>query len=90
MLSFVSTGKVYIHCRQGISRSATIAIAYLMIKKDLTVQEAVRRIRRNREILPNEGFLKQLCILNQSLIESRKHNSRKVNLDENMNEIKVK
>ncbi|XP_067131989.1 dual specificity protein phosphatase 3-like [Centruroides vittatus] len=62
-----SGGRVFVHCRQGISRSATLVLAYLMIKKNMTAQEATRLVRSRREITPNEGFLYQICDLNERL-----------------------
>ncbi|KAI0212952.1 Dual specificity protein phosphatase 3 [Lamellibrachia satsuma] len=62
-----SGGKVLIHCCEGASRSATIAIAYLMLHHHMTAQDAVRHIRKHREICPNDGFLQQLCDLNEEL-----------------------
>ena len=35
------------HCHAGISRSATIVAAYLMIKRHMTAQEAIRVVRYN-------------------------------------------
>ncbi|RWS30232.1 dual specificity protein phosphatase 3-like isoform X1 [Leptotrombidium deliense] len=84
-----NNGKVYVHCRQGISRSSTLVLAYLMIKRGLTVQEAVRIVRRNREIIPNSGFLKQLCVLNEELIETRKMNDISKSVRNAGNEIRV-
>jgi len=69
-------GKVLVHCREGISRSATVVLAFLMIHRNMTVQEAVRTVRKNRQIIPNEGFLKQLCVLNEILLESRRQSYR--------------
>ncbi|XP_061182846.1 uncharacterized protein LOC133191154 [Saccostrea echinata] len=71
-------GKVMVHCKVGASRSATIVIAFLMMKRHMTVQEAVRMIRTKREIAPNEGFLQQLCDLNDKL-----HNSGHFNKESN-------
>lgn len=59
-----------VHCKVGASRSATIVLAFLMIKRYMTVQEAVRMVRAKREIAPNEGFLQQLCDLNDKLYYS--------------------
>lgn len=66
-----SGGRVYVHCKMGISRSATCVLAYLMIKRGMTVQEAVRLVRSRREIIPNDGFLKQLCQLNDQMAIKR-------------------
>ncbi|XP_041376161.1 dual specificity protein phosphatase 3-like [Gigantopelta aegis] len=63
----LSKGKVFVHCQQGISRSAAIVLAFLMIKRDMDVMQAVKSVRAKREIFPNEGFLKQLCELDEEL-----------------------
>ncbi|BFZ03904.1 hypothetical protein BsWGS_06943 [Bradybaena similaris] len=63
-------GKVFVHCVQGVSRSATLVIAYLMIQKHMTVQDALRFVRARREVCPNQGFLQQLCDLNERLNQS--------------------
>ncbi|KAM9837923.1 dual specificity phosphatase 29-like [Aulostomus maculatus] len=64
-------GKVLVHCARGISRSAALVLAFLMIKEGLTIMEAVRTLRSHRNILPNLGFLKQLCELDSSLAHQR-------------------
>ncbi|XP_054711195.1 dual specificity protein phosphatase 3-like [Uloborus diversus] len=56
-------GKVLVHCLMGLSRSATFVAAYLMIKKKMTAVEALRTIRSQREVRPNDGFLVQLIQL---------------------------
>lgn len=66
-----SGGKVLVHCRAGISRSATLVCAFLMLKKRLSAQEAIRTVRKNRAIIPNDGFLQQLCDLNERLHKTR-------------------
>ena len=71
-LQFFLSGKVLIHCMMGFSRSATIAIAYLMIRRGMTAQEATRTVRAKRKIGPNDGFLKQLCELNKELHGTKK------------------
>ncbi|XP_069112467.1 dual specificity protein phosphatase 3-like [Argopecten irradians] len=63
--------KVYVHCMEGISRSSTMVIAFLMLKRSMTLMEAVTAVRAKREIFPNTGFLKQLCTLNKSLYEAQ-------------------
>ncbi|RUS77048.1 hypothetical protein EGW08_015185 [Elysia chlorotica] len=62
-----SGGKVFVHCVQGVSRSATLVIAFLMIKRHMTVQDALRLVRSKREVCPNPGFLQQLCQLHERL-----------------------
>jgi protein-tyrosine phosphatase len=50
-------GKVYVHCSQGVSRSATIAIGYCIWKlnKDFDlIFEYVKKIRT--VVSPNMGF----------------------------------
>lgn len=62
-----SNSKVYIHCVQGISRSTTLLCAFLMMERHLTAEDALTIVRRKREVLPNEGFRKQLCQLESEL-----------------------
>ena len=64
-------GKILVHCGEGISRSSTLVIAYLMLKKSMTVTDAIRSIVKFRNILPNQGFLLQLCQLNDELFKTK-------------------
>ncbi|KAM9804183.1 dual specificity phosphatase 29-like [Neosynchiropus ocellatus] len=63
--------KILVHCVMGRSRSATLVLAYLMMKHNLTVVDAIEHVRQRRCILPNHGFLKQLRALDISLQEER-------------------
>lgn len=65
-------GKVFVHCNKGISRSATIVLAFLMMKRGKNLMAAVKDIRAKREVMPNDGFLKQLAILNYELYEAHR------------------
>ena len=55
-------GRVLVHCRAGVSRSASIIIAYLVWSRRFkTLREAIRCVVLSRPIVsPNEGFRKQL------------------------------
>lgn len=55
----------------GISRSAVLVVAYLMIFHSMAILEALMTVRRKRAIYPNDGFLKQLRELNEKLMEER-------------------
>lgn len=55
-----NNGKILVHCSYGISRSASIVIAYL-IKYGKTYDEAYNIVKQKRPIIePNEGFKDQL------------------------------
>merc|ERR1711915_1068121 len=60
-------GKVIVNCVGGMSRSATIATAYLVQKKGMTLDEALITLRAKRDVSPNAGFLLSLIKLEQSL-----------------------
>ncbi|KAL0134246.1 hypothetical protein PUN28_001205 [Cardiocondyla obscurior] len=52
---------ILVHCNAGVSRSPTIVIAYLMIIKKLSYDEAYDIVKKERScIRPNDGFVKQL------------------------------
>lgn len=63
-------GKVFVHCRAGISRSATVCLAYLMQEKGLSLENAKHMVREVRpQINPNQGFEEQLRKFEQRLRE---------------------
>lgn len=57
----------------GVSRSATCAIAYLMIVKKMSAVDAIRTVRMRRDIRPNDGFLQQLADLDNELRRERQY-----------------
>lgn len=60
-LSLIKKYKTLINCHMGISRSASIVIAYLMRKKNLSYYDAYDFVKSKRKIInPNYGFEKKL------------------------------
>ena len=54
-------GGVLVHCTLGVSRSATICAAYIMITSMLPAAEALGIVRAARRwVRPNDGFMRQL------------------------------
>ena len=53
--------KVFIHCKQGVSRSASIVIAYLIKNKNMSYETALSYVQMKRFCInPNPGFEVQL------------------------------
>ncbi|XP_047660430.1 dual specificity protein phosphatase 26 isoform X1 [Tachysurus fulvidraco] len=65
-------GTVLVHCAVGVSRSATLVLAYLMIRQNMTLVEAIKTVKDHRGVIPNRGFLRQLSGLDSILRASRK------------------
>nr|XP_058155084.1 dual specificity protein phosphatase 13 isoform X3 [Dasypus novemcinctus] len=60
-------GRVLVHCAMGVSRSATVVLAFLMICENMTLVEAIQVVQAHRDICPNSGFLRQLQVLDNRL-----------------------
>ena len=68
--------KILIHCYQGISRSVSIVISYLMINNRINCDEAFNFVKKKRLIAnPNLGFLLQLTILEKRLFNNNLNNN---------------
>ncbi|XP_004704527.1 dual specificity protein phosphatase 2 [Echinops telfairi] len=56
-----SGGRVLVHCQAGISRSATICLAYLMQSRRVPLDEAFDYVKQRRAVIsPNFSFMGQL------------------------------
>ena len=63
-------GKILIHCFMGISRSASLLIAYLIRHRQMRLEDALRLVIRKRLIWPNDGFLKKLIDFETNVLSS--------------------
>ena len=53
-------GTVVVNCRAGVSRSSTSVIAFLMLRRNMSLVEALTTVREKRYVIPNRNFLKEL------------------------------
>ena len=69
-INFIEESKIcFVHCQAGVSRSASIVIAYVMYNLKLRYEDALEYVREKREyIYPNNGFRLQLKDLEKVLI----------------------
>ncbi|KAK3139266.1 hypothetical protein QOZ80_5AG0380460 [Eleusine coracana subsp. coracana] len=60
------SGNVLVHCFAGVSRSASIIVAYLMRTEQKSLEEALESLREISEsACPNDGFLEQLKLFEE-------------------------
>ncbi|XP_059215687.1 dual specificity protein phosphatase family protein [Centropristis striata] len=65
-------GKVLVHCIMGLSRSATLVLAYFMLRQRLALKDALRQVVQKRAIYPNRNFLSLLLKLDEQLTRRRR------------------
>ncbi|KAG2559893.1 hypothetical protein PVAP13_8KG035563 [Panicum virgatum] len=59
-------GNVLVHCFAGVSRSASIIVAYLMRSEQKSLEEALQSLKEVSEsACPNDGFLDQLKLFQE-------------------------
>lgn len=69
----------FVHCRAGISRSASLVISYLMYEYDQTFPQALAFVQNKRpQVMPNESFCSQLEYLDFILKQWKEQNKQKV------------
>mmetsp|Transcript_35478 Transcript_35478/g.101064 ORF Transcript_35478/g.101064 Transcript_35478/m.101064 type:complete len:399 (-) Transcript_35478:196-1392(-) len=58
---------VLVHCRAGVSRSASTVLAYMMLSEGYSLHDAFVHVRGRRPgVTPNPGFMEKLCALEES------------------------
>lgn len=72
-----SGSKVLVHCKMGVSRSASVVVAYAMKARHWDLPQALRHVKERRAcVKPNASFMHQLEIYAGILDASRqRHNS---------------
>jgi protein-tyrosine phosphatase len=88
-MEFMKNAKsnVFVHCKQGVSRSASIVIAYLITFNKMTFDEAFEYVNSKRKVvLPNPGFEMQLREYEKKVLGKKSEEEEKE--DEEVNEKK--
>ncbi|KAH9924847.1 protein-tyrosine phosphatase-like protein [Fomitopsis serialis] len=71
-------GQVMVHCVWGMSRSASVAIAFLMATRRMSLDDAFRHVVSRRKIVrPNSGFMQQLKVY-ERILRAREEKSKRV------------
>uniref|UniRef100_A0A6B2LNL4 Protein-tyrosine-phosphatase n=1 Tax=Arcella intermedia TaxID=1963864 RepID=A0A6B2LNL4_9EUKA len=64
MESHAQGASAFVHCNQGISRSATLVMAFLVQQRKMTLKETWSLMKAKRSVvMPNVGFWKELLEL---------------------------
>ncbi|XP_061465528.1 protein phosphatase Slingshot homolog 3 isoform X1 [Rhineura floridana] len=78
--SFISAAwaqgfRVLVHCKMGVSRSASTVIAYAMKEYGWSLERALCHVQERRPIIhPNPGFMRQLELY-QGILDASRHSS---------------
>lgn len=74
---------VLVHCQRGVSRSASVVIAYLMRYFGMTRDEAYKRAKSRRAVVaPNPGFWQQLQEYQTTLTRQESQTDKCITFDE--------
>eukprot|EP01084_Bolivina_argentea_P206327 352301_1 len=83
--------KILVHCSAGMSRSATVLIAYLMKRNQWDLLKTFKFVRSKRKyVYPNLGFWQLLIEMNNSMFNRKDDNKQQENNDDNKQENNVK
>eukprot|EP01059_Diplonema_ambulator_P028857 TRINITY_DN47852_c0_g1_i1.p1 TRINITY_DN47852_c0_g1~~TRINITY_DN47852_c0_g1_i1.p1 ORF type:complete len:307 (+),score=47.94 TRINITY_DN47852_c0_g1_i1:77-997(+) len=67
-------GKIFVHCRAGVSRVSCVTIAFLMTDTRLPLKDAYLYVKQRRPVAhPNKGFLSQLINYETMLLGESPH-----------------
>jgi predicted protein tyrosine phosphatase len=61
-------GKMLIHCGEGVSRSPSLLMLYLIYKYSITFDDAFTKVSAKRFIHPNVGFIRQLMNYSKTIL----------------------
>ncbi|PIK53850.1 putative dual specificity protein phosphatase 19-like [Apostichopus japonicus] len=74
--ALLTGGRVLVHCNAGVSRCITVTLGYLIKMEKAHLQEELAKLREQRYVKPNEGFMKVLEKLDEE-IHSKIKNKKK-------------
>lgn len=60
-----SEGIILVHCLVGVSRSASLVLAYLVRYRRMGLEDAMKLVFKRRFIWPNDGFLYKLMMFEE-------------------------
>lgn len=66
-------GGVLVHCHAGLSRSATIVIAFLIKEMRMSLHSAYNFVSNKRPIKPNPHFMKQLIQFEKEILSTNSY-----------------
>ncbi|XP_050501444.1 dual specificity protein phosphatase 19 [Diabrotica virgifera virgifera] len=62
---YILENNILVHCNAGVSRSCSVVIGYLILKRGFSYESALQACKDVRPcVRPNDGFEKQLKMLN--------------------------